>query len=356
VDNNGASYGEYYWARRSCRPYQGSYSAWAVGGGAHGSSKSCGTNYPDRADSWMIYGPFSLTDATDAELTFQLWLRSEAGYDGICWGASTDGRSFGMRCESGNSGGWTSRRLDLMNAPGLGNLTGRPNVWIALRFLSDGSINYPEGAYVDNLLLRKYVGAPPTPVPYTPVPVFTPTPSPTPSPCPNLDNGDFEQGPVVWTEYSQNGWDLILNSGWPGTVTPHSGVWAVWEGGDYNEVCYIEQRTLVPAATPYFRYYHWIASQDYCGYDFAYVRVNGVTVDQYSLCSANNTNGWAMHVVNLSAYANQCVTVQIRVTTDSSLNSNLFIDDVAFQSTLLGGQVIPLPFDPDTARPRSGPR
>jgi hypothetical protein len=63
-----------------------------------------------------------------------------------------------------------------------------------------------------------------------------------------------------------------------------------------------------------------------------------------------------MHVVNLSAYANQCVTVQIRVTTDSSLNSNLFIDDVAFQSTPQGGQVLPLPFDPDAALPRSNLR
>jgi len=194
------------------------------------------------------------------------------------------------------------------------------------------------------LAFRRYWSGGPTP---------TPTPSPTPLPCPNLGNGDFEQGPVIWTEYSQNGWDLILNGGWPGSVHPHSGIWAVWEGGDDNEVCYIEQQTLVPAGAPYFRYWHWIASQDYCGYDFAYVRVNGLTEDQYSLCSANNTNGWAMHVVNLSAYANQCVTVQIRVTTDSSLNSNLFIDDVAFQSTPQGGQVLPLLFDPDTALPRS---
>lgn len=201
------------------------------------------------------------------------------------------------------------------------------------------------------LLRRRWLGG------NTPTPTSSPTPTPSPTlpSCPNLGNGDFEQGPVVWTQYSQNGWDLILNSGWPGTVHPRSGVWAVWEGGDYDEVCYIEQQTLVPATTPYFRYYHWIASEDYCGYDFAYVRVNGVTVDQYNLCSANNTGGWVAHVVNLTAYANQCVTVQIRVETDASLNSNLFIDDVAFQSTPLGGTVVPLPFDPDAASPRSGP-
>ncbi|MGC9025863.1 MAG: hypothetical protein ACP5NB_13715, partial [Chloroflexia bacterium] len=208
------------------------------------------------------------------------------------------------------------------------------------------------------LMFRRFA-APVTPSPTpTPLPTPTPTPPPLPTPpfCPLLSNGDFEQGPVVWTQYSQNGRDLILNGGWPGTVTPRSGVWAVWEGGDDNEVCYIQQQAFVPTATPYFRYYHWIASQDACGYDFAYVRVNDTTVDQYSLCSANNTGGWVAHVVNLSAYANQCVTVQIRVETDSSLNSNLFIDDVAFQSTPLGGTVVPLPFDPATALPRSDRR
>lgn len=40
-DGNGAEYGEYYWAKRNCRPRSGSYSAWAVGGGADGSALPC---------------------------------------------------------------------------------------------------------------------------------------------------------------------------------------------------------------------------------------------------------------------------------------------------------------------------
>jgi len=35
---------------------------------------ACGGNYPDNADSRMSYGPFSLEDATAAELSFRLWL------------------------------------------------------------------------------------------------------------------------------------------------------------------------------------------------------------------------------------------------------------------------------------------
>ena len=34
--------------------------------------------------AWMIYGPFSLADASSAELTFKLRLNSENDYDGLC--------------------------------------------------------------------------------------------------------------------------------------------------------------------------------------------------------------------------------------------------------------------------------
>ena len=45
--------------------------------------------------------------------------------------------------------------LDLSNVYSLGSLIGQPNVWVAVRFQSDVSNTYPEGAYVDGLLLRK---------------------------------------------------------------------------------------------------------------------------------------------------------------------------------------------------------
>jgi hypothetical protein len=63
-------YGEYFWAKRDCEAYSGRYAGWAVGGGDDGSGLWCGDNYPDDAHSVMFFGPFSLGDATDAELTF----------------------------------------------------------------------------------------------------------------------------------------------------------------------------------------------------------------------------------------------------------------------------------------------
>ena len=154
-----SGYGEYYWAKRTCRPRSGSYSGWGVGGGAQGSGLSCGSSYPNNAYSWVTYGPFSLAGATDAEVLFDLWVKSELNYDGLFWGASINGDDFYGGSGSGDSGGWRSQTFDLTSVPTLGNLTGRSSVWIAIVFISDSSITYPEGAYVDNIVVRKMTGA-----------------------------------------------------------------------------------------------------------------------------------------------------------------------------------------------------
>ncbi|MCK4449557.1 MAG: protease inhibitor I42 family protein, partial [Anaerolineae bacterium] len=78
VFDNAGGYGEYYWGQRNCRPHSGSYSGWGVGGGADGGSLSCGADYPHNAKSWMIYGPFDLSSASDAEVLFSYWNLSES--------------------------------------------------------------------------------------------------------------------------------------------------------------------------------------------------------------------------------------------------------------------------------------
>jgi len=166
-------------------------------------------------------------------------------------------------------------------------------------------------------------------------------------------NGDFEAGPTDWLEYSTHGWDLILDSGFPGSVTPHSGSWAVWLGGDYDDISYIEQQVTVPATTHYLAYWHWISSEDVCGWDFGGVIINASVVDVYDLCQSTNTGGWVKHVVDLSAYGGQSVSLQIRAETDSSLNSNLFVDDVSFQATASSMQEGPALFDVQHAMPKS---
>lgn len=155
VNDYASGYGVYYWGKRTCRPASGSYSGWAVGAGANGSGLSCGANYPNNAFSWLIYGPFSLVGATDAELLFDYWTNSELNFDELFVGASIDGNQFYGPSASGNSGGWDSYTFDLTNVGTLGNLLGRSSVWIAFVFDTDASVTYPEGVYVDNIVLRK---------------------------------------------------------------------------------------------------------------------------------------------------------------------------------------------------------
>jgi Subtilase family/Carboxypeptidase regulatory-like domain len=149
----------------------------------------------------------------------------------------------------------------------------------------------------------------------------------------SMVNGDFEQGHVGWTEYSFQGYPIILpGSGLP--IAPYDGTWAAWLGGAIDEISYVQQQILVPASNPFLYYWHWIASEDYCGYDYGMLLINDVVKDEYSLCFNNDTNGWVKKVVDLSSYAGQSVSLQIKAECDNYLNSNLFIDHVSFQSSL----------------------
>ena len=157
VSSGGTDAGQYLWGKRSCLPYHGSHSGWAVGGGEDGEPLPCDARYPPNVDSWMVFGPFSLADARAAELRFQLRLNSEAGFDEFFAGASLDGRTFYGLWASGSQE-WTARTLDLTRVPTLGNLAGQAEVWIALTFSSDADFEDTGGAYVDDIVLRKCPG------------------------------------------------------------------------------------------------------------------------------------------------------------------------------------------------------
>jgi len=73
-------YGNPAWGQDDYRPYTGTYSGWCARGGTLGLDPQ--TNYySNNMDNWMIYGPFNLTGASDAELNFYFWLQSELNYD-----------------------------------------------------------------------------------------------------------------------------------------------------------------------------------------------------------------------------------------------------------------------------------
>ncbi len=143
-------------------------------------------------------------------------------------------------------------------------------------------------------------------------------------------NGDFEQGPLIWTESSTNGWELIVKE-FPYGFNAYEGTWATWLGGDFPEISYIEQQITVPTNLHHLTFWYWIDSEDACGNDFGRVLANSNEVHVYDLCQANNTNGWVQEVIDLSAYAGQSVIIQIRAECNTTPFCNLFIDHVGFQ-------------------------
>jgi|GEM_PF-2621852 len=160
-----------------------------------------------------------------------------------------------------------------------------------------------------------------------------PQPEPQPQP-PALTvpaNGGFEDGPTAWSEFSQQGWRIVLDRSHL-TVAPHNGSWAVWLGGDNDEVSYIQQEVTVPVDRPQLTYWYWINSADTCGADRSSLIVDGRVIESYYLCATRNTGGWVQRIVDLSAYRGRTAELQLRVETDSSGISNLYIDDIWFQT------------------------
>jgi len=143
-------YGDPTWDDETYRRHAGAKSGYCVG-----STVAPPGPYPDDANSWMCYGPFSLAGATDARVDFYRWLTTEQDYDWLYWTASIDDSLYYGWRTSGTATTWESTYFDLKTVPTLGNLCGRSEVWIAFYFCSDGSSSY-EGAYVDDITLRKY--------------------------------------------------------------------------------------------------------------------------------------------------------------------------------------------------------
>jgi hypothetical protein len=125
----------------------------------------CYSDYPSNVESWMVYGPFSLTDALEAEIDLAVWLNTEVLFDGLGIYTSMDDEwYYEVGWADGDWEMWLNLSYNLSEVPELGSLIGEPQVWIALVFEADDSIASGEGCYVDDIVLRKCVSAPCTTV------------------------------------------------------------------------------------------------------------------------------------------------------------------------------------------------
>ncbi len=150
----------YQWGQRACKPYAGTNSAWAVGGGTAGGTLPCGAHtVMGELNTTMTYGPFSLSDASEAQLKFKYWFDTDVADPTNLWFCadfSTDGTRWNEEsCIYGNSGGWRPATFDMAKY----GVVGADQVWVRIvaYYPSGGApLTLRDGGiFVDNVLLRK---------------------------------------------------------------------------------------------------------------------------------------------------------------------------------------------------------
>ena len=148
-----------------------------------------------------------------------------------------------------------------------------------------------------------------------------------------LPNGDFEQGPVIWTQFSTRGLPLIRHLSEVG-VTARSGLWGAVLGMWNEETAYIEQQVQVPVDAISVNYWYQVGSVDtHLGFDFVWIIINGSDIiDEFHLHDDENTTIWTLRTADISAYAGQTVSLRIMAEIDIVEESTIWIDDVFFES------------------------
>ncbi len=131
-------------------PYSGESVGWPAGGGADPLDPP---NYANNMDSWMIYGPFDLSNATDAQVVFFLWRELEPNYDFIEFYVSDNGQDFTQWGQWGGNADWEQITV------GLGDYAGESAVWIAWRFFSDDVVT-GRGPLIDEIAIQSLAAAP----------------------------------------------------------------------------------------------------------------------------------------------------------------------------------------------------
>lgn len=157
----------------------------------------------------------------------------------------------------------------------------------------------------------------------------TPPPPPPPPPPPSgLVNGGFENGTTGWTQYSSGGYPLIS------TAKPRTGAWSVWALGYNSATERIGQTVTVPTNGTLGYWWHLTSSEGTTtAYDYMFVRIRNTSGTVLAtLRTRSNTaarNVWSFDSVSLAAYAGQSVVVSFEFSTDSSLVSSFYVDDVS---------------------------
>lgn len=167
-----------------------------------------------------------------------------------------------------------------------------------------------------------------------------------------VQNGDFEKtkadgkGAEQWVEYSQLGYELFDPPVWT-----HGGARSAWLGGDVDSLDWIAQPVSLPAGADSLKLTFWwsLGTEENRGGKFDFLKAQLVNTDGVSVITTTVTvdNGsaaaynWNLGSADLVAYRGQSVQLRFVATTDDTLPTHFFVDDVSIQACSGGASGTP---------------
>ena len=159
-----------------------------------------------------------------------------------------------------------------------------------------------------------------------------------------VQNGGFESGNTIWVQSS--GMYYIIGPSWQGYY-PRNGSWSAWFGGYHGADDQLYQTINVPTNISSARLvlYLYIESEDdpdipYDDFHVELQNASGGTLEDFLWADnrMSNSRWWVgtMEWNDFSSYAGQTLRLFFQGTTNGSLITNFFVDDVTFW-TYCGG-------------------
>jgi len=150
-----------------------------------------------------------------------------------------------------------------------------------------------------------------------------------------LPNGDFEQGPAIWSYVPESG----LGGIWSAdrlTVAPHGGNWLAMLGFDdptYEQ--YIEQMVTVPAGSPTLNVWYLMRSTTTCGSanNWFGIQVDSIVDDYFfiEVCIGAVNPSWELITLPMAGWAGQTVNIRMRLRKLQVGPDRLYLDDIFFE-------------------------
>lgn len=143
----------------------------------------------------------------------------------------------------------------------------------------------------------------------------------------SIQNGGFESGLSPWVQTSSGGYSLI------DSYLPRTGSYSAWMSGYNNANDMLYQAITIPANGT-LKYWWYMTSSEgtTTSYDYFYVRLyntSGTLVATLKTRSNKDTrNTWVQDSISLASYAGQTLRIAFVTTTDISLTTSFFVDDV----------------------------